>query len=536
MIVLGLLALFVGRQVVAGQEGGRTVEPNAPAAATGTAFTYQGRLDDDLGPVTESCDMSFKLFDALTGGQMIGDPIYYAVDNPVPVQDGLFTVGLDFGAAFDGNERYLEIAVLCPGTGQAKPPLETLSPRQRLNPTPYASSAPWSGLSGMPAGFADGQDDANWLNRAAPPQGNTITTVDDSSTFAGETSITIGADGLPVISYYDSFDDDLKILHCENPACTSSSWAIVDATGDVGAYKAIAIGADGLPIISYRDSTNLKLKVAHCGNPACSAGNTITTLDSEGNVGGHTSITIGADGLPIISYFDGTNWNLKVAHCGDPACSAGNTITTLDSEGILGNYTSITIGADGLPIISYLDNTNGNLKVAHCGDPACSAGNTITTLDSEGRVGDYTSITIGADGLPIISYLDSTNLNLKVAHCGDPACSAGNTITTLDSEGWDGWHTSITIGADGLPIISYRYRDSTDSTNDNLKVAHCGDPACSAGNTITTLDSEGHVGWFTSITIGADGLPIISYLDVTNNTLKVAHCSNPFCTPYFRRR
>jgi predicted regulator of Ras-like GTPase activity (Roadblock/LC7/MglB family) len=101
----------------------------------------------------------------------------------------------------------------------------------------------------------------------------------------------------------------------------------------------------------------------------------------------------------------------------------------------------------------------------------------------------------------------------------------------LDSEGRVGDYTSITIGADGLPIISY-----LDSTNLNLKVAHCGDPACSAGNTITTLDSEGHVGWFTSITIGADGLPIISYLDVTNNTLKVAHCSNPFCTPYFRRR
>jgi hypothetical protein len=41
---------------------------------------------------------------------------------------------------------------------------------------------------------------------------------------------------------------------------------------------------------------------------------------------------------------------------------------------------------------------------------------------------------------------------------------------------------------------------------------------------------------FTSITIGVDGLPIISYYDNTNLDLKVAKCSNALCAPYFRRR
>ncbi|MFA5724396.1 MAG: hypothetical protein WC979_09140 [Candidatus Pacearchaeota archaeon] len=50
--------------------------------------------------------------------------------------------------------------------------------------------------------------------------------------------------------------------------------------------------------------------------PACSSGNTITTIDSTGNVGGHSSITIGTDGLPIISYYDTTNGDLKVTHLG----------------------------------------------------------------------------------------------------------------------------------------------------------------------------------------------------------------------------
>ena len=88
----------------------------------------------------------------------------------------------------------------------------------------------------------------------------------------------------------------------------------------------------------------------------------------------------------------------------------------------------------------------------------------------------------------------------------------------------------MTIGADGLGLISYY-----DAGNYDLKVAHCADVTCSSATPVT-LDSGGDVGWYTSVTIGADGLGLISYSDYTNGDLKVAHCANAFCTPYFRRR
>jgi cell shape-determining protein MreC len=50
------------------------------------------------------------------------------------------------------------------------------------------------------------------------------------------------------------------------------------------------------------------------------------------------------------------------------------------------------------------------------------------------------------------------------------------------------------------------------------------------------LDSAGDVGQYTSITVGSDGFGLISYYDATNGDLKVAHCSNTFCSPYVRRR
>jgi hypothetical protein len=194
----------------------------------------------------------------------------------------------------------------------------------------------------------------------------------------------------------------------------------------VGQYTSIAIGADGLPIISYRDATALALKVAHCGNAACTAGNTITTVDdAAGDVGQYTSIAIGADGLPVISYTDATAGALKVAHCGNAACTSGNVVTTVDDAGDTGYLTSISTGTDGLPVISYYDYQAGALKVAHCGNPACTAGNTVAGIDDPAAnpfVDAWTSIAVGADGLPVISYYDNGPFSLEVAKCATRTC------------------------------------------------------------------------------------------------------------------
>ena len=121
----------------------------------GTAFTYQGRLIHGGVPVSDTCALWFRLWDAASGGSQIDSTL---ARPGVEVIDGLFNVGLDFGAdAFDGDPRWLEIEVDCLGTGGV-----TLSPRQQLTPVPYAYyayAAPWNGLSGVPAGFADGVDD-----------------------------------------------------------------------------------------------------------------------------------------------------------------------------------------------------------------------------------------------------------------------------------------------------------------------------------------------------------------------------------------
>ena len=96
------------------------------------------------------------------------------------------------------------------------------------------------------------------------------------------------------------FDDEGALVCRMPPRFTVTT--VDDSAGDEGHNTSIAIGADGLPVVSYRFGSAELLRVAHCGNVTCTAGNTLTTVDRKSHITGHTSIAIGADGLPVVSY------------------------------------------------------------------------------------------------------------------------------------------------------------------------------------------------------------------------------------------
>ncbi len=116
------------------------------AVPVGTGFTYQGTLDDGGVPADGAYDIRFTLTDEM--GTVIAGPV--CVDNIVVIE-GLFTVELDFGPEFVGDARELEIAVRPGGTlGNCDigGGYTTLSPRQKLNPSPYALglALPYQGM------------------------------------------------------------------------------------------------------------------------------------------------------------------------------------------------------------------------------------------------------------------------------------------------------------------------------------------------------------------------------------------------------
>lgn len=112
-----------------------------PALAQGTAFTYQGRLDNAGIAANGPHDFYFRLFDSSDGGVQVGPTL--CSDN-TSVEAGLFTLQLDFGQQFASTaQRHLDIAVrvdtglTCGNTTG----FVSLVPRLRLTATPLATHA-----------------------------------------------------------------------------------------------------------------------------------------------------------------------------------------------------------------------------------------------------------------------------------------------------------------------------------------------------------------------------------------------------------
>jgi hypothetical protein len=101
------------------------------ADPVGTAFTYQGKLDQSGSPFTGTATLRFDLYDLPAGGTPLGS----VTITDLTITDGLFTVDLDFGpGAFAGQARWLEIAVRAAGELTFTP----LAPRQAVRAAPYA--------------------------------------------------------------------------------------------------------------------------------------------------------------------------------------------------------------------------------------------------------------------------------------------------------------------------------------------------------------------------------------------------------------
>ncbi|MBI4713095.1 MAG: hypothetical protein HY762_07335 [Planctomycetes bacterium] len=106
--------------------------------------------------------------------------------------------------------------------------------------------------------------------------------------------------------------------------------------------------------ISYQGNGLLKYATNATGSWVYS------TIDSAGVVGADTSITLDSNNKVHISYLDLVNQDLKYA-----TNATGVWVCfTLDSEGDVGLFTSIVLDSNNKVHISYHDYTNGDLKYA----------------------------------------------------------------------------------------------------------------------------------------------------------------------------
>jgi hypothetical protein len=280
----------------------------------------------------------------------------------------------------------------------------------------------------------------------------------------------------------------------------------------------------GNPVVSYYDATNGDLKLATCTGGCLGATPTwvITTVDRDGQVGWYSSLQLDG-GNPVISYYDVGSGALKLATCTAACATPAPTwvIKTIDSSSAdTGRFPSLQLNG-GNPVIGYRDRTNGDLKLATCTAACATAASAwvITTVDSAGDVGRFVSMQLNGDR-PVIAYFDFTNGTVKLATCTSACASTAPTwiTTVIDTVPGDiEVQMSLRLSS-GNPIVSYY-----DALSADLKLATCVS-ACATSSpawVITIVDAAGDAGIWSSLQLRGD-IPVISYFGSVRNCTTTA--------------
>jgi DNA-directed RNA polymerase subunit L len=160
----------------------------------------------------------------------------------------------------------------------------------------------------------------------------------------------VDSEDKPVISYYDSTYDRLKVARFNG-----ISWSNSTVDTSTGTWTSITPDSSGEPIVSYFNTSTGSVEVAWYNGSSWD----LEVVDVGNASDGPTSIHLDKDNYPAVSYYSSSN-TLKIARYNGSTWDIDTVDATIDA----GSYNSLAVGIDNNPIMAYFDATNKDLKIA----------------------------------------------------------------------------------------------------------------------------------------------------------------------------
>jgi hypothetical protein len=245
-------------------------------------------------------------------------------------------------------------------------------------------------------------------------------------------------------------------------------------------------------------------------------------------------VVIGADGNPLIAFVEGATNKLMLAICGDIRCATFETTTLVDTADQV-SHPRIAITDAGNPVVAYRDVTGGvsQAKLVYCGHPSCNSIQQSQGFSTTGVTGGPAVVSSLSDGGVVAVFHSGSTV-----YVGECARVIGPCIDEIPDEfPWTGQSVSgvdIVIGADGLPVIAVS-SVNTGGTTASLAIGRCSVVSCSGVTFSTEWSASTLTSWTMSdptIIVGPDGKPrvVFGLADNSSRQTVVLTCGDLSCS------
>lgn len=309
------------------------------------------------------------------------------------------------------------------------------------------------------------------------------------------TSIVLNSSGMPHIAFQDIGTGEIRYAY-RNATGEWQTETVVNAEMK-GGYVVLALDSDDRPVICYR---NVKMRELSCAFSEAS-GWRYEVVDDTPDAGAYVSLALDNLDRPHLAYYinhgdmryawlEGMTWN----------------ITTLRDR-TAGEVLSLSLDLDSRydPHIALVSSSpERGLWYYRWNETKWDKG----IVGSLVRTYHLYSMALNSSDLPHMAFLDSSESLPRYAYNDGTYWF----VRSIDVEAEAG-HGSFFLDSNQNPHVAYEERGQSD-----LRYAYLDDGLWKK----ETVDSEGLVGHLPSVTADSNGIPSLSYINLTNLTLKYA--------------